>query len=340
LVLNEQFAYYVLLVLDRDSRRSMAVALVLAVVLLYFAFRGVDWADLLRQIRSARPELALVAFAAYSCSYLCRALRWSVLLRAGGPLSVLTAFWGTAVGYLGNAFLPGRAGEVIRSAMVSRATHLDVGYVLATAMTERVFDAAALVVIGLAALATVSNLPPLLVDATRVMAIVAAVGLGCLLLAPRFESVVMALLDRVPFVGRRRAKLREIAGKFLMGLRAIQDPSRAIRFLGLTAVIWAIDAVAVTMIARALDTPLSIALAFILIAALGLSSAAPSTPGYVGVYQIVAVSVLGPFGIGQSPALALILLLQAITYCVILFWGLPGLWRLSLAQPKAVEPAR
>lgn len=318
----------------------MVVALVLAVVLLYFAFRGVDWADLLRQIRSARPEAVLLGFGAFSVSWFCRSLRWRVLLRAGGPMPVLTAFWGTAVGYLGNMFLPARAGEVMRTAMIARASHLDAGYVLATAATERVLDAAVLVVIGLMALATVAELPPLLVDATRLMALIGAVGLVGLLLAPHFEGLVLKVLNRVPFVGARRAKLLELASRFLLGLRAIQDAGRAARFAGLTAVIWTIDAVAVTVIGGAIDVPMTLPLAFLLIAALGLSSAAPSTPGYVGIYQIVAVAVLGPFGIGQSGALALILLVQAITYCIVLTWGLPALWRLSLMSPKVAEPAR
>jgi hypothetical protein len=63
------------------------------------------------------------------------------------------------------------------------------------------------------------------------------------------------------------------------------------------------------------------------VAGLGLGSALPSTPGYVGVYQFVAVSVLTPFGFSQSDAIAHILLYQAMTTAVFLFWGLLGLSR-------------
>jgi uncharacterized membrane protein YbhN (UPF0104 family) len=47
----------------------------------------------------------------------------------------------------------------------------------------------------------------------------------------------------------------------------------------------------------------------------------------VGVYQFVAVTVLTPFGFSQSDAIAYILLFQAMTYVVFLFFGLIGLWR-------------
>jgi len=67
--------------------------------------------------------------------------------------------------------------------------------------------------------------------------------------------------------------------------------------------------------------------AFLLIAGLGLGSALPSTPGYVGIYQFVAVSVLTPFGFSKTDAIAYILLAQAISYLLVGFWGTIGLMR-------------
>ena len=72
-------------------------------------------------------------FAALSGSMLLRGLRWRILLAADRPIPLLLGFWGVAVGYLGNNFLPARAGEVVRSAMVSRRTGLGTTYVLADA---------------------------------------------------------------------------------------------------------------------------------------------------------------------------------------------------------------
>ena len=65
-----------------------------------------------------------------------------------------------------------------------------------------------------------------------------------------------------------------------------------------------------------------------LLTALGLGSALPSTPGYLGVYQFAAVTVLTPFGFSRDAALAYILVAQALGYAVVLALGLPGLYRL------------
>ncbi|MEP6716699.1 MAG: lysylphosphatidylglycerol synthase domain-containing protein, partial [Terriglobia bacterium] len=80
-------------------------------------------------------------------------------------------------------------------------------------------------------------------------------------------------------------------------------------------------------------------LAFLLITGLGLGSALPSTPGYVGIYQFVAVSILTPFGITRTDAIAYILLLQAASYIVVTVWGLIALWVHKQSKPFVPVPA-
>ena len=79
------------------------------------------------------------------------------------------------------------------------------------------------------------------------------------------------------------------------------------------------------VVANAVGVSISLPVALLLVAALGLGSALPSTPGYVGVYQFVAVSILTPFGVRRNDVIAYILLFQAINYVVILSSGLIGL---------------
>jgi uncharacterized membrane protein YbhN (UPF0104 family) len=76
--------------------------------------------------------------------------------------------------------------------------------------------------------------------------------------------------------------------------------------------------------------------ALLLLAGLGLGSALPSTPGYVGIYQFVTVSILAPFGVGHDDALAYSFVSQALGYTVLLLLGLPALysvkdWRQAMA---------
>ena len=122
--------------------------------------------------------------------------------------------------------------------------------------------------------------------------------------------------------------------QILIGIRTFHDPGRLFRFLSLTMVIWFGDGIATIIGMKALGMSVSLPLALLLITGLGLGSALPSTPGYVGIYQFVAVSVLTPFGFSRTDAIAYILLAQALQYVVITFWGLIG-----FTQSRKISPA-
>ena len=63
--------------------------------------------------------------------------------------------------------------------------------------------------------------------------------------------------------------------------------------------------------------------------ALGFASAIPSTPGYVGVYQFVAVLVLVPFGLSRDQALVQVIGFQGAGYIVAIDLGMLAMWRLT-----------
>ena len=100
-------------------------------------------------------------------------------------------------------------------------------------------------------------------------------------------------------------------------------------FAALTVTIWLSDTVSVMICGRGLGLELSFPVAMLLITAIGLGSALPSTPGYVGIYQFVAVTVLVPFGFSKDAALALILVAQAVGYATVLLLGLPCVYVLK-----------
>ncbi len=129
-------------------------------------------------------------------------------------------------------------------------------------------------------------------------------------------------MNRLPFPEGFADKLIGIIQHILSGLRAFHDAGRLARFIALTAIIWFSDALGVLAGMKALGLTISMPIAFLLITGLGLGSALPATPGYVGIYQFVAVSVLTPFGVAKSDAIAYSFLSQAMQYAFTGCWGL------------------
>jgi glycosyltransferase 2 family protein len=303
------------------------IALLIAAVLLRYSLRGIDWKRVGALLVGARWHYVALGLFISTVSLTLRALRWRLLLCAGGNVPVGTAFWATAAGYFGNSFLPARAGELVRTLMISSRSTLSKAYVLTTALSERVSDAIALVVISATVLTILPYKPGWLADASKPFAAAAFVALLAIALLPRLEPVAERVVTRMPLSSTIQMKLIQLLESCLQGLRSFHDLRRLSGFLGMTAVIWTLDALGSVVAAKALGLSMPLSVAFLLIAGLGLASAVPSTPGYVGVYQFVAVSILVPFGFSRTNAIAYILFAQALSYALVGFWGALGLLR-------------
>jgi uncharacterized protein (TIRG00374 family) len=319
----------------RRKAISLGVAAVLAAVLLYYSLRGIEWREVARIVKAAESSRLMLSAALATVTLFLRAIRWRILLNAEGDVPVSTAFWATAAGYFGNNFLPARAGELVRTLMISSRSGLETTYVLATALSERVADAIALVSIGALVVLTLPSPPGWLAAAARPFAILGLLGAIAIGVLPLLAPLGRSIITRAPLPSAWRPTLLQAMEQGLRGMAAFHDVRRLSGFLGLTAVIWTTDAVGAVITGSALHLQLPLSVAFLLMTGLGLGSALPSTPGYVGIYQFVAVTVLTPFGFSRPDAIAYILVAQALGYVVIGIWGSIGLLRYRRTRRSA-----
>jgi uncharacterized protein (TIRG00374 family) len=302
---------------------STVIAFALAAMLLYFSLRGIEWRGVWELALAAQPEYLAIACAVCTSGLFFRAVRWRILLAAQRPVTMKDAFWATCAGYFGNNFLPARAGELIRTYMIHARSGMSNAYVLTTALSERVADAITLVAITAVSFLLLPQQSGWLAHAWKPFAVLAAGGIVALAFVPRLGFAGHWLIGR----SFPSEKLHAVLDHVISGIRVFHDPRRLLGFGAMTVSIWSNDAVFTMVAARAVHLTISAPMAFLLIAGLGLSSALPSTPGYVGIYQFVAVSVLVPFGISRTNAIGFILLVQAVQYLVVGVWGGIGFWK-------------
>lgn len=314
---------------------SWILSFLLAGALLYFSLRGVNWARVGGTIAHADWAWVAAATLFISLALFLRSLRWRILLNAEAYFTVGTVFWATSAGYLGNNLLPARAGELVRSYLISRRSSLSTTYVLTTALSERLMDVIALVLWSSLVLLGVDPKPRWMGDLSRTMAIFAGIGAIVVVVLPHTGALVETLLRKLPLPAKLLGRLLHFAEQILLGLRAFHDWKRLAGFIALTVVIWLSDALGTMICAHALGLEIRFPVALLLLTALGLGSALPSTPGYVGIYQFVAVNVLTPFGMSKDDAIAYILVAQALSYLVVIAFGLPGLYQFR----RGTEPA-
>lgn len=96
------------------------MSVTIAVVLLWFSFRDVEWAEFVDGVKSCRWEFILLSMAAGAFAFWLRALRWHQLLHPIDPsISRTTTFNGINIGNISNFVFP-RIGEFVRCGVIVR----------------------------------------------------------------------------------------------------------------------------------------------------------------------------------------------------------------------------
>ena len=97
-----------------------ALSVSLAMVFLWFSFRGVEWADFLAGLKECRWGWVLLSMLLGALAFWLRALRWHQLLRPiDSDITILTAFNGINIGNISNFVFP-RIGEFVRCGVITR----------------------------------------------------------------------------------------------------------------------------------------------------------------------------------------------------------------------------
>lgn len=114
--------------------------LLLASLLLYFAFKGINFSEFSHQFKKANYFWVGLAVIASFIALLSRAYRWSLLIEPLGKRpSLRDTYDALMVGYLANFAFP-RIGEVTRCAMLNRTNRIPVDSLIGTVIVERAID--------------------------------------------------------------------------------------------------------------------------------------------------------------------------------------------------------
>lgn len=293
-------------------------------------------------LASARPATLLLAVAVATFTFVIRAARWRLLLRAegGAPAAWGAAWHATAIGFMANNILPFRLGEIVRALTLSKLDTTPFPAAVASVAVERVFDA--LSVVGLFALALVGSsvAGDLQIGghpAAQFIRLIGVLGVGALVaaaVAGLYPDAAERVLRKVVPWPRLADKLAGPLRAFAHGLQVLHDPKRiALVVLGSVA-LWVMNAWSFGLAFQAFGLPGSLQVALIVQMFVVFGVSLPAAPGYIGVFEGAVYLGLKLFGVTQEPAFAAGLTYHILTYIPI---TLLGAWSLSRTGLKLGE---
>lgn len=292
----------------RGGLLRAALGLAVSAVAIALLVRAVDLGAAAEALRAAEPAWVGLLIGLIALDVVLRALRWRVLLGPVATVPYRTVLGALLIGYLANNVLPARLGELVRCHVLGGRAGVPRATVLGTVVVERVIDTAVVVAIAAGAILVLSVRG----------GVASAVLVGVAVVALLGVAVLAALVaDRLPGSARVAAlvagwpRVADLLGRLRDGLAVARRPRTLGFAVLLSAGSWSCSVLAFAAVAQAVGVAPTIAQAALLAAGTNLATAIPSAPGYVGTFELAAVTIAGSIAIAPAPALAFAVLLHA-----------------------------
>lgn len=318
-----------------SSLLRFMIPLSLAVVLLYFAFRNVEFADFISRITEVDYKWVIASILLSLLTYLARAYRWNILLK---PLDYQPTIFRTSlavlVGYLANLAFP-RLGEITRCAALKRTDDVPVPVSIGTVISERIFDAFTLLLMIAVSLLLEYDLIVAFMNETlsdyNLNFTKILIGIG-ILAAVAVAIFVIFFIQENKYSVRVREFLRELYG----GLSSIRRISNIWGFVISSLVLWVSYYLMSYLIVFSLEETsfLSVSAGFMLLVTGGIALALP-VQGGIGTYHTMVTAMLALYGISKSTGLFLATLLHTSQILAIaVFGGIALLITVAISRKK------
>jgi hypothetical protein len=316
---------------------QILAGVVLSAVLLYLALHKVDFHEVVLHVRSARLLPIIVAVTLATLTFALRIFRWQLLLLGndGRRLGPGPLWHAIAMGFMANNVLPLRVGEVVRTYAAARLTNTRFTSVLASIAVERLFDAVAVITLLALGLLT-ARLPESAVAGFGVERIVTFAGLAALAglliagLVVAFPLGAEAVVRRIVPSERLASRMIAIIEGIRHGLSVLRSPTRVIGVILWSFVVWGVSALSFYMMFSAFGIEVDFSGALLMQGLIMFGIALPSTPGYVGAFELPIIAVLALYDVPQSLAAAYALTYHVTTFLPITLLGAWSVFRTNL----------
>lgn len=333
----------------REHRWKTLFGIVITIALLAWVLRDVSAAEVWRELRDADPIWLVLAVVLATFSMVLRAIRWRILLEPVEPnTSFDSRFGAVCIGFAVNNLLPARLGEITRAFAISRTEPITLSASVASLVVERILDG---VVLALFLFATISSpgfplgegtSAELIRRTANVGALVFSLGLGLLWLAARNPDRAVDLFDRtigrwLPHRFSERAS--QVASAFVAGLGALARPGVFLRALFWSFIVWIDLALSIWagIMAFGITGP-GVSGSFFLQSVIAFAVAAPSSPGFFGVFEAAARLGLSLWSVTPARIVSFATSYHILTFIPVTVLGLWYLQRIGLSWKDVGRP--
>jgi uncharacterized protein (TIRG00374 family) len=317
--------------MNRKNWINLSLGLSITVFCVWLAFRKVPYTEIRNVISGGNYYWFIPAAIAQLLAILMRSQRWIVILDRTRELEA--SVWSQGIGYLFTNLFPFRLGEVARVVVMSERCKMPVVQVAGTAIVERLLDVGTMI-FALALVLPWMQVPSPVIKSGQIFGAFVLVGILVIILLARFKETSFAIINHIctgfPVLPKEVILARW--AELIEGVTPLLRASVAFQVIVLSLLSWLFSGAVFYCAIRTFE-PAGLPLeAVFMMVALSLAVVVPSSPGFIGVFQLVGQQALViPFGekYSVSSALAITLIAHLVYYVLSTFVGIIGLWRIG-----------
>ena len=293
--------------------------LAVGIVLLWFAFRDVNFNRLAADLKEADYSWLLLSVLFGLIAYVSRARRWILLVNPlGFHPSLRNAFYALMTGYLANLTLP-RIGEITRCVALGKKENIPVDQLIGTVVVERTIDFLSLMLIMIFLIITSGEQISLFLKESILVPIQQEIflmfGFTWIIWVILLFLLIVALFLTIRFKKKLRkirffAKMFDLARGIINGLKTITNLKRKWEFVFLTVFIWINYTLMTWVVVFSIESTSHLTLrdSIFLLVIGGLAMSAPVQSGLGAFHYIISRGLLFVKGIPLEDGLVYALL--------------------------------
>jgi uncharacterized protein (TIRG00374 family) len=314
-------------------RLNFIVLFLIALLIIWWFGRGVNWAEVKQTVLQADWRLLAAAIGVSCLVYALSASRCRALLEPFARMRWLDVFIATIIGIVA-MFIAGRAGDGVRALMItSRDRRVRPSGSLVTVILERLCDIG--IVITLFGLNLLWLTPP--AGRENTFAHFRIVG-ALLLLGTLFGVAMLWLFQRKadaslrwlsargenwprPLAYVRRLTIR-VLEQLAKSLRVFVDLRELSVVVGWTVLLWCVNSVTIWLVIQAFGLPFGLSASVFVMGWTLVGSLVPTPGGAAGAYHAVTAAGLIVLGADRDQAAAVAIVLHLVGYTPALLFAL------------------
>ena len=262
----------------------------------------------------ASPPLLILSTVLIIPSYILRALRWKVILKAGSESDVRTvhAFWTTSIGVMVNFIIPLRIGDLLRAYILGKKEHINLGSSVSSVMMENTLDLIGQITFGILCLMIIffllpldSTIPLWFLDVFKLIITLLGIVIALIVIGVKREEALVGMMDRILarifLVSQRRGSIIVLTKTYIRSAKVLsQDPKLFIKTNLLTYAYLIIQIFCIWLVFQAFGYDAPLILIFSGTILLWFTFLVPAVPGYVGTFEAFWLLIFLGLGL-ESP---------------------------------------